>query len=607
MVNQQSATYSWSFGDGAAGTGSIVAHTYPASGTYTISLTTTTADSCVDVSTITITLIDSVAHNCNSYFTHLPGNIPNEIHFAGFTVSPYPTSFLFNFGDPVSGANNTSTLQNPIHTYLFPGTYIVTLTTYDSAGCTSVSYAQIVIELMNCDNFISVTGVQGLMVSLEGGLINGITASCLWNLGDGSSASGNFVTHTYAAQGTYNITLTTTTTEGCTSVSNTTVTVVDSVPISCNSYFTANAGNTLNQIHFEAHTNSPYPTTFLWNFGDALSANNTSTLQDPDHIFSAFGTYLVTLTTLDSMNCTSQFVAPVSLSAFGFSSLYGQIFANNQPITACKVQLFDQNPDGTMNMIQEVMPDSVNYYNFNNVASGIYRILAIPLPGTVYAQQFVPTYFGDAFLWENAIPVALGQAANPYNIHLVAFDSISGGDGLINGELTTGGKSMSVGSQEILILDHTNTPVKYLFSLADGSFSFAGLPYGESSVYPVITGITTYPVTVVLSETNKSATVVMKISGQTVAGIFDNKEIDFIENIFPNPADEQISAFVTVQGLIKCSVIDASGKTVFVHNETVPAGGALIALPVSGLKPGLYILIVHDGKGNASGRRFVKN
>jgi hypothetical protein len=45
---------------------------------------------------------------------------------------------------------------------------------------------------------------------------------------------------------------------------------------------------------------------------------------------------------------------------------------------------------------------------------------------------------------------------------------------------------------------------------------------------------------------------------------------------------------------------------VLVQKESVPVGGGLITLPVSGLKPGLYILIVYDGNGNASGRRFVK-
>ena len=37
------------------------------------------------------------------------------------------TSWSWNFGDPPSGANNTSTLQNPVHVFTAPGWYLVCL------------------------------------------------------------------------------------------------------------------------------------------------------------------------------------------------------------------------------------------------------------------------------------------------------------------------------------------------------------------------------------------------------------------------------------------------------------------------------------------------
>lgn len=39
-----------------------------------------------------------------------------------------PTSFRWEFDDPLSSGNNTSNLPNPSHTYAFPGNYTVTLT-----------------------------------------------------------------------------------------------------------------------------------------------------------------------------------------------------------------------------------------------------------------------------------------------------------------------------------------------------------------------------------------------------------------------------------------------------------------------------------------------
>ena len=45
-------------------------------------------------------------------------------------------SWAWNFGDPSTGANNTSGLQNPTHTFSSTGTYTVTLIITDISGCT---------------------------------------------------------------------------------------------------------------------------------------------------------------------------------------------------------------------------------------------------------------------------------------------------------------------------------------------------------------------------------------------------------------------------------------------------------------------------------------
>jgi len=38
-----------------------------------------------------------------------------------------PTLWLWNFGDPAAGPDNTSAVQNPTHTFALPGSYVVTL------------------------------------------------------------------------------------------------------------------------------------------------------------------------------------------------------------------------------------------------------------------------------------------------------------------------------------------------------------------------------------------------------------------------------------------------------------------------------------------------
>lgn len=53
------------------------------------------------------------------------------------TSSPTPTSWSWNFGDPSSGAANTSTLQNPTHVYSAEAVYPVTLITSDGGPVTN--------------------------------------------------------------------------------------------------------------------------------------------------------------------------------------------------------------------------------------------------------------------------------------------------------------------------------------------------------------------------------------------------------------------------------------------------------------------------------------
>jgi hypothetical protein len=125
-------------------------------------------------------------------------------------------------------------------------------------------------------------------------------------------------------------------------------------------------------------------------------------------------------------------------------------------------------------------------------------------------------------------------------------------------------------------------------------------------VYPVITGIKTYPVTVILSATNTSANVIMKISGQTVAGTGESEHYNIIENLYPNPASDVIAVSFKVKGMFRLQIIDASGKAVYIISEAIPTDGNDISIPISALKPGLYLLVVQDAAGNNTTRQFIK-
>ncbi|MCB0588381.1 MAG: PKD domain-containing protein, partial [Phaeodactylibacter sp.] len=61
-----------------------------------------------------------------------------------FTNTSTPgAGFLWNFGDPASGAANTSTETNPIHVYSTPGTYAITLIATDCGADTLVKAIEV--------------------------------------------------------------------------------------------------------------------------------------------------------------------------------------------------------------------------------------------------------------------------------------------------------------------------------------------------------------------------------------------------------------------------------------------------------------------------------
>ncbi|MBI1225162.1 MAG: PKD domain-containing protein [Bacteroidetes bacterium] len=132
-------------------------------------------------------------------------------------------SRTWDFGDPASGAANTSTSLAPSHAYANPGDYDVTLTVTAATGCT-----------MSIVKTISVLPLPGASfdqppVTCEAALVpfvaqlNDYAFSVAWQFGDPTSGTANTSNlgisfHAYQATGTYPVKLTATNVYGCTQV-----------------------------------------------------------------------------------------------------------------------------------------------------------------------------------------------------------------------------------------------------------------------------------------------------------------------------------------------------------------------------------------------------
>jgi tripartite motif-containing protein 71 len=137
-LSENATGWNWDFGDGSTSTDQNPIHVYPTEGTYTIKLTATNSaggdtnikSNFISVKGTTSTPQPTASQPPVSKFNSNAKSVNNSL-IVTFTdtSTEEPTSWLWDFGD-----GNTSTEQNPTHTYAKPGDYHVTLTVSNSAG-----------------------------------------------------------------------------------------------------------------------------------------------------------------------------------------------------------------------------------------------------------------------------------------------------------------------------------------------------------------------------------------------------------------------------------------------------------------------------------------
>ncbi|WP_341953223.1 PKD domain-containing protein [Salinibacterium sp. TMP30] len=129
---------------------------------------------------------------------------------------------------------------------------------------------------------------------------DGTISSYEWNFGDGSTGAVAVLNHTYAAAGTYDVTLKVTDNKGASATTTASVTVL-AANVAPTAAFTSTV--TENVVSFDGSSSSDPEGTissYQWNFGDG--ANDTGATVS--HSYAAAGAYTVTLTVADAQGAT---------------------------------------------------------------------------------------------------------------------------------------------------------------------------------------------------------------------------------------------------------------------------------------------------------------
>ena len=227
--------------------------------------------------------------------TPTSGGVPLTVAFTDLS-SGKPTGWSWNFGD---GA--TSTLENPTHVYANAGVYSVTLTVTNALGQTSQRTMTDYVTVQPLAAGFTGTPTLGAapLAATFTDSSTGDPVGWSWNFGDGGTSTLRNPAHTYAAPGTYSVTLTVTGKNGATN-SMTRTGYVTALPLTAEFTATPTSGAAPLTANF-TDTTFGTPTSWTWAFGDGT----TSTLQNPSHTYSAPGKYTVSLTVRDAAGATS--------------------------------------------------------------------------------------------------------------------------------------------------------------------------------------------------------------------------------------------------------------------------------------------------------------
>lgn len=292
--------YEWDFGDGTTSSLFNPVHVYSDTGNYTVRLVVTNSSGCTDtltrlayirIHTPVLTPLINPNEGCRMLNVNFQANSSS---LDGIT------SWFWDFGD-----GNTSNLQNPNHLY-DSGSYSIKLRIITTQGC------------IDSTRFDSVRVGQKPAAAFSAAPLNACAFSSvqftdmstgnpnqwLWDFGDGSSSALQNPSHIYQDTGLFSIRL---------FVFNNrcpdTSIVLDYIrvlpPISRFNY-AVNCGVNKQQVQFTDQSIAPL--TWAWDFGDG----NTSTAQNPNHIYAALGTYTITLTVTNG-GCSHQVQHTISL------------------------------------------------------------------------------------------------------------------------------------------------------------------------------------------------------------------------------------------------------------------------------------------------------
>lgn len=465
--NNQIESWSWDFGDGSTATGQTVVHSFNGTNTgYSVCLTTTgsSPDSTTCAYTSCQEVFVYIPSPCESYFWYYPDSTNAGYTFEGGTMNNLTESWNWDFGD-----GTTATGQIVSHIFTDPNVvYQVCLTTTgtgpDGTTCTYISCQEVYIYTPSpCESYFEALTNDGSNYTFTGHLLSGTTAGYFWDFGDGSTASGQQVTHTFQGGNgiIFNVCLTTTAGDP----------VIDScVFTSCQTIFPGGGGGWCEAVMSAMPDSSGYIYSFedlsfgehsfrLWDFGDGQQSAEAN----PVHAYTIPGIYLACLTIGDSMNnCWNQTCQEIWVDII-------------QP--GCQASFFAFPSDSTTSSLSyQFINTSMPGFSNQQWSFGDGTVSTDPNPIHTYAYPGI--YSACLTIWDSA-----GYCQSTFCVQIFSGDAP--GEYIISGNVLAGNTPANQGIVWLIGANNTYTGETMIDST--GNYNFGGVPAGSYYIYAMLT------------------------------------------------------------------------------------------------------------------------
>ena len=303
-----STSLTWHSGTPATNGNTLASANAVTVGTYYAAFYDAVNDCYSPTATFNVNAVPTAAFTAPTVCSNSPSSFTDQSTVSSGTIN----GWAWNFGD-----GGTSLVQNPSHTYIGAGaTYNVTLVVTTPQGCTNSITQSVTTNEPPVAAFSAQAGCANNPVAFtdQSTIGSGSIVGWSWNFGDGNSSVLQNPTHQYASASNYNVTLTVTSDLGCTN--SITIQVSTTAPVAA---FTSTIACENSPVNFtdQSTISAGNITGWAWNFGDG----STSTVQNPNHAYTAAGNYTVTLLVTSNLGCTNSVtnqvvVAPIPVAAF---------------------------------------------------------------------------------------------------------------------------------------------------------------------------------------------------------------------------------------------------------------------------------------------------